>query len=69
MIGTRDKILLGEAGTSRQSFQKCPEQMPEMPADRSVCSFFIIPYLEALWVDITDPENENLDTSQVSQLD
>lgn len=43
--------------------------MPEMPADRSVCSFFIIPYLEALWVDITDPENENLDTSQVSQLD
>lgn len=69
MKGTRDKILLGEAGTPRQSFKKCPKQKPEMPGDRSGCSFFIIPYLEALWVDMTDPENENLDMSQVSQLD
>lgn len=66
---TRDKILLHEAGTPRQSFQKCPVQKPEMPGDRSGCSFFVIPCLEALWVDMTDPENENLDMSQVSQLD
>lgn len=68
-MGTRDKLLLGEAGTPWRSFQKCPEQKPEMPGDRSGCSFSVIPYVEALWVDMPDPENENLDMLQVSQLD